>query len=94
MKNKLLLGFGAAAVVVLSATQAVNHSFKATVPTAVLAAVELGMDQSTALAMYEDGVDAKDIKPRFVSAWKKDKLGQAGGAKEFEALQAKMDNPD
>ncbi len=94
MKNKIVLSLGIALVVVLSATQAINYINQPVIPQAVLKAVELGMDKTTAQAMFDDGVAAHEIRPRFVSAWLKDKQGQVEGAKQFEALQAKMNNPD
>lgn len=93
MKNKLLIIFGISICIMLTASQAINYVYKTPTPQAILNAVDLGMKQSTAQAMYDDGVAAKDIRPRFVSAWKKDKQGQVGGRKQFEVMQKRMNSP-
>ncbi|MFK8012869.1 MAG: hypothetical protein AB8B80_12570, partial [Marinicellaceae bacterium] len=93
MKNKLLIILGISLSIMLTATQAINIAYKESTPLAVSKAMNLGMKQTTAQAMFNDGVDAKDIRPQFVSAWKKDKQGQIEGRKQHEKLQNKMNNP-
>jgi len=93
MKNKILIIIVISMCVILSASYAINYKYKTPLSLVILKAVELGMDESTAQAMYDDGVDAKDIKPQFVNAWKKDKQGQVDGKKQFDAMQKRLNNP-